>query len=204
MVLTKTLRGVALFTLSILPFVYILQAIIRIQGGEWDYLGPEPSKAIVWFTGEWGFNFLLATLAITPLVRLMNQSWLMHHRRMLGLFAAFYVSLHGLAYLAFLLEWNWQELGQEVIDRPYLLVGALAWLLLLPLVVTSTKGWQRKLKRKWKRLHQLIYLIGLLSSVHYLLQIRSDWFDPVVYTSLTLLLLSLRLRNFDLFRKNEK
>ena len=118
-----------------------------------------------------------------------------------------FLSIHALIsnrHLAFLLEWNWQELGQEVIDRPYLLVGALAWLLLLPLVVTSTKGWQRKLKRKWKRLHQLIYLIGLLSSVHYLLQIRSDWFDPVVYTSLTLLLLSLRLRNFDLFRKNEK
>ena len=187
-----TLRRIAIFLLSMTPFFYLLRAVVRLQSGEWDILGPEPGKEIVWFTGTWAFNFLLIALAVTPIKDLLKQKWLLVHRRMLGLFAFFYATLHLLAYFAFLLEWQWQELGKEIVDRPYLLVGMLAWLLLVPLTVTSTKKWQRRLKRNWKKLHKLVYFIGLLAAVHYLLQIRSSWFEPVLYTVLLLLLLAPR------------
>ena len=193
MVLTLTGRRWLIGIACALPLIYIVQAIVRVQTGEWNLLGPEPGKAITHFTGTWGFNFLLLTLAVTPIVRLTKQKWLMPHRRMLGLYAAFYVSLHALAYLAFLLGWQWGELGREVVERPYLLVGALSWLLLLPLVITSTKTWQRRLKRRWKKLHQLIYVIVALAAVHYLLQIRASWFEPVAYTLIAAFLLALRL-----------
>lgn len=188
-----TLRRIGIFLLSMIPFFYILQAVVRLQGGEWDILGPEPGKAIVWFTGTWAFNFLLITLAVTPVKQYLKQKWVLVHRRMLGLFAFFYATLHLVAYFAFLLEWQWQELGKEIIERPYLLVGMLAWLILVPLSVTSTKGWQRRLKRKWKSLHKLVYFISLLAAVHYLLQIRSSWFEPVLYTLLVLLILAPRV-----------
>lgn len=186
------LRRIVLFLLGITPFLYICQAIVRLQSGEWEILGPEPGKAVVWFTGTWAFNFLLLTLAVTPLRRLMKQPWLIQHRRMLGLFAFFYASLHLLSYFAFLLEWRFAELGAETIKRPYLLLGMTAWLLLLPLAVTSTRGWQRRLKQGWKRLHKLIYPLSVLVAVHYLLQIRSSWFEPVLYAAIVLCLLLLR------------
>jgi len=188
-----SLRRFAIFLLSMTPFFYLLQAVVRLQAGEWNILGPEPGRAIVFFSGSWTFNFLLITLMVTPWVRLTKQSWLMTHRRMLGLFTFFYATLHLLAYFAFLIEWRWQELGKEIIERPYLLAGMLAWLLLIPLTVTSTKNWQRRLKRNWKKLHRLVCVIGGLAAVHYLLQIRSSWFEPVLYTLILLLLLVLRL-----------
>lgn len=188
-----TLRRIALFLLALVPFFYLIQAIVRLQLGEWDILGPEPGKAIVWFTGTWAFNFLLIVLAVTPVKDLLKQKWILVHRRMIGLFAFFYTTLHLLSYFAFLLEWQWQELGTEIVDRPYLLVGALAWLLLVPLTITSTRNWQRRLKRLWKTLHKLVYVIGLLAAVHYLLQIRSSWFEPVLYTVVVLLAMALRL-----------
>ena len=193
MVLSVKSRRWLIGLLGIIPFLYILQAVVRVQTGEWDLLGPEPGKAITHFTGTWAFNFIVATLAVTPLVRLARQRWLMVHRRMLGLYAFFYVTLHGLAYLWFLLAWQWQDLKSEVIERPYLLLGTLAWLLLVPLAITSSRYWQRRLGRRWKSLHKTIYLIALLACVHYLLQIRAGWFEPVAYTLLTVALLAVRV-----------
>lgn len=188
-----TLRRITVFLVSMMPFFYLLQQVVRLQAGEWNILGPEPGKAIVWFSGSWAFNFLLITLAVTPASQYLQQKWLVVHRRMLGLFVFFYSTLHLFAYFAFLLEWQWRELGKEIIERPYLLLGGVAWLLLVPLTITSTKQWQRRLKRRWKKLHRLIYVIGLLAAIHYLLQIRSSWFEPVLYTVLLLSLLALRL-----------
>lgn len=188
-----TLRRITVFLVSMMPFFYLLQQVVRLQAGEWNILGPEPGKAIVWFSGSWAFNFLLITLAITPASQYLQQKWLVVHRRMLGLFVFFYSTLHLFAYFAFLLEWQWRELGKEIIERPYLLLGGVAWLLLVPLTITSTKQWQRRLKRRWKKLHRLVYVIGLLAAIHYLLQIRSSWFEPVLYTVLLLSLLALRL-----------
>lgn len=188
-----TLRRITVFLVSMMPFFYLLQQVVRLQAGEWNILGPEPGKAIVWFSGSWAFNFLLITLAVTPASQYLQQKWLVVHRRMLGLFVFFYSTLHLFAYFAFLLEWQWRELSKEIIERPYLLLGGVAWLLLVPLTITSTKQWQRRLKRRWKKLHRLVYVIGLLAAIHYLLQIRSSWFEPVLYTVLLLSLLALRL-----------
>jgi len=184
----RCLIFIALFT----PFAYILAQVVALQMGDYEVLGPEPGKAIAWFTGEWAFNILLLTLAITPMRKWFGWKWPIPHRRMLGLFVMFYATLHLFSYVAFLLAWEWGGIGSELIERPYLTLGFLAWLLLIPLAVTSTKGWQRRLKKKWKSLHKVVYLIALICAVHYLLQIRSNWFEPTLYASITLVLLGQR------------
>jgi sulfoxide reductase heme-binding subunit YedZ len=166
--------------------------VVALQMGDYEILGPEPGKAIVWFTGQWTFNVLLLTLAVSPVRQWLGLKWPLMHRRMLGLFVMFYATLHLLSYMAFLLAWQWQDIGSELVERPYLTLGFLAWVLLIPLSVTSTKGWQKRLRRKWKSLHKVIYLIAVLCAVHYLLQIRSSWFDPSLYALITLVLLGQR------------
>lgn len=186
-------RRCLIFALLFTPFAYLVAQVVALQMGDYEILGPEPGKAIVWFTGEWAFNALLITLAVTPVRKWFGWKWPMAHRRMFGLFVMFYATAHLLAYAAFLLAWEWGDIGEELVERPYLTLGFLAWLLLLPLTLTSTRGWQRRLKKKWKSIHKLVYLIALLCAVHYLLQIRSNWFEPTLYTVLTLSLLSARL-----------
>jgi len=185
-------RRCLVFISLFIPFAWLLAQVVALQMGQYDILGPEPGKAIVWFTGEWAFNCLLLTLAVTPFRNWFGWKWPLAHRRMLGLFAMFYATLHLLAYMAFLLGWEWGDIGAELVERPYLTLGFLAWILLILLTVTSTRGWQRRLKRKWKSLHKLVYLIAILCVIHYLLQIRSNWFEPTLYAVITLVLLSQR------------
>jgi len=194
-------RRCLVFISLFMPFSWLLAQVVALQMGQYDILGPEPGKAIVWFTGEWAFNCLLLALAVTPLRNWFGWKWLLTHRRMLGLFAMFYATLHLLAYMAFLLAWEWSDIGSELVERPYLTLGFLAWLLLVPLSLTSTRGWQRRLRRKWKSLHKLVYLIAVLCVIHYLLQIRSSWFEPTLYAVITLVLLfeRLSLRKVKLF-----
>ncbi|WP_221797007.1 sulfite oxidase heme-binding subunit YedZ [Oceanobacter mangrovi] len=190
--MNKSLRKLLVFTLGLLPLLWIGWKVVRLQMGEWDVLGPEPGRAIVFFTGTWTFVFLLLGLSCSTLRRL-GVAQLMLHRRMIGLFAFFYATLHLLSYMAFLLAWQWSDILSEVIERPYLTFGFIAWLLLLPLAATSMNYWQRKLGRRWRTLHQLVYVVGVLVAVHYLLQIRSNWFEPVLYSSLMAALLLERL-----------
>jgi sulfoxide reductase heme-binding subunit YedZ len=172
-------RRCLIFLALFAPFVYIFAQVVALQMGDYEILGPEPGKAIVWFTGQWTFNVLLLTLAVGPVRQWLGLTWPLIHRRMLGLFVMFYATLHLLSYMAFLLAWQWQDIGSELVERPYLTLGFLAWVLLIPLSITSTRGWQKRLKRKWK-------------SLHYLLQIRSSWFDPSLYALITFVLLGQR------------
>tara|TARA_B110000046_G_C12922742_1_gene367896 strand:- start:136 stop:747 length:612 start_codon:yes stop_codon:yes gene_type:complete len=190
--MTVFIRRCLIFSALFTPFAYILAQIVALQMGNYDILGSEPGKAITWFTGQWAFNGLLLTLAVTPLKSWFGWKWLIVHRRMLGLFVMFYATLHLFSYVIFLLAWEWGDIGSELIERPYLTLGFIAWLLLIPLTITSTKGWQRRLKRNWKSLHKLVYLIAILCAVHYLLQIRSNWFEPTLYALIALLLLGQR------------
>ncbi|MGK0249761.1 MAG: sulfoxide reductase heme-binding subunit YedZ [Oleispira sp.] len=185
-------RRCLIFSVLFTPFAFIVAQVVALQMGDYEVLGPEPGKAIVWFTGEWAFNVLLLTLAVSPIRQWLGWTWPLMHRRMLGLFVMFYATLHLLSYMAFLLAWQWQDIGSELVERPYLTLGFLAWVLLIPLSITSTKGWQKRLKRKWKSLHKVIYLIAFLCAVHYLLQIRSSWFDPSLYAFITLVFLGQR------------
>lgn len=189
MVLSRTHWNLIIWVVGLVPFLYLLSLVVRLQLGEWAILGNEPGRAIVFFTGEWAFNFLLLTLFATSFKRWTGKAWLLPQRRKLGLFSFFYAVLHGTAYSGFLLEWDWADIVTELIERQYLTFGMLALVLLLPLAVTSTRFFQKKLGKRWKSLHRMVYVIAFLAAIHYLLQIRSDWFWPVLYAVAVALLL---------------
>ena len=176
-----------IFLLALLPLVLLVLGVLQ------DSLGPDPAKALSHMSGDWALRFLMLTLAITPLRLLTHSSEWIHYRRMLGLFTFFYAFIHLLIYCLFLLGLQWQDLWADIIERPYITVGFLAWLLLLPLAVTSTNQWQRKLGRQWARLHQLIYVVGVLVLLHIIWQARSDLAEPLLYVLIFLLLMCLRL-----------
>ncbi|HEY7884449.1 MAG TPA: protein-methionine-sulfoxide reductase heme-binding subunit MsrQ [Cellvibrionaceae bacterium] len=180
-------RRLLIFILALMPFGWIFYQAFTQQ------LGADPAKTIVLFTGQWTFYCLLISLSVTPLKRLLGWGWVMPHRRMLGLFALFYGLLHLLAYLVFILGWNFALLADEIIKRPYITVGAPALLILMALGVTSTKGMMRRLGKRWVMLHRLVYVAAILAWVHVLLQVRASYFDAVLFGTLTLLLLAPRL-----------
>lgn len=180
-------RRVSIFLLGLIPLVFI------VYGAANNHLGADPAKAIVLFTGTWAFYFLLITLAVSPLKRIANQSWLMVHRRMLGLFTLFYAILHLLAYLIFILGFNFAIFGSELVKRPYILLTIPAIVLLCVLGVTSTKGMMRKLGKNWVKLHKTIYLVAILAWLHVLLQVRSSYADAVLFGVLTAVLLGIRI-----------
>jgi sulfoxide reductase heme-binding subunit YedZ len=130
--------------------------------------GPDPAKALVDGTGIWALRFLLASLAMTPLRLLTGLSGGVRYRRLLGLMAALYASVHLLAYVVFLLEGELGRLATELVKRPYIVVGFVAWMALMPLVVTSSRYWQRRLGAGWARLHKAVYGIVALALLHFM------------------------------------
>jgi sulfoxide reductase heme-binding subunit YedZ len=155
-------------------------------------LGPNPVETLEHFTGEWGLRLLLLTLLMTPLRRWTGRPEPVQIRRLLGLWAYAWMSIHFAIYLTFDLEWSMGELGKDLIKRTYITIGFAAWLLLLPLAITSTRGWQRRLKRQWQRLHQLIYPAVLLGVLHFYWLVKADVREPLVYLALALVLLGMR------------
>ncbi|MCR8923572.1 ferric reductase-like transmembrane domain-containing protein [Dasania sp. GY-MA-18] len=143
--------------------------------------------------GFWAITFLWLTLAISPLKRLTGITELMRYRRMLGLYCWFYASLHLLAVAHFLLAWDAAIFAEEFSERPYMAVGIIAWLLLLPLGLSSNRWAIKKLGRRWKRLHQLVYVISLCVLLHFFWLVRSDYSEVLVYALLLLVLLGERL-----------
>lgn len=131
-----------------------------------NMLGADPAKKLVDETGLWALRILWLSLAMTPLKNWTGSSLWIHYRRMLGLFAFFYVFLHLLIYVFLLFGAQWAFIGSELSKRPYIIVGFSAFLLLIPLVVTSTKKWQKKLGKNWLKLHKLVYLISILALIH--------------------------------------
>lgn len=185
-------RRVLIFFLALIPLVFIVYKTLANQ------LGADPAKTIVLFTGEWTIYFLFITLAVTPLRRLVNFKnfqfrWLQIHRRMLGLFTLFYAILHVLAFLVFILGLDFSRFGKELVERPYILVTIPAVILLIALGVTSTKSMMRRMGKNWLRLHKSIYLIAILAWVHVLMQVRSSYFEAVLFGVILLALLLPRL-----------
>ena len=171
----------------------LIPAVLLFIGAYKQQLGADPAKEIVLQLGTWAINFLWASLAITPIRKVLGWGWLAKYRRMLGLFSFFYVLLHLLAFATFMLGWKLSILLIEITERPYAIVGFIALLLLIPLAVTSTKAMQRKLKQRRLTLHKLVYLIALLSLLHIVWQIRADFFEALVYALLLSWLLGYRL-----------
>ncbi len=159
-----------------------------------DGLGAEPIEAITHRTGFWGLTLLLVTLAVTPVRRLTGWNRIVQLRRLLGLFAFFYVALHFLTYVVLDQFFALEFIVEDVLERPYITVGFAAFLLLIPLAVTSTKGMIRRLGgRRWQRLHRLVYLSAILAVLHFLWLVKADLQRPLIFAALLAVLLALRL-----------
>ncbi|HRC71582.1 MAG TPA: protein-methionine-sulfoxide reductase heme-binding subunit MsrQ [Candidatus Competibacter sp.] len=158
-----------------------------------EQLGVNPVETLSHLTGDWSLRFLLLTLAITPLRQISGWNALIKFRRMLGLFAFFYVCLHFSVYLVFDQFFDLNSIIEDVAKRPYITVGFAGWLLLVPLAVTSTSGMMKRLGRNWQRLHRLVYPTGALGVLHYLWLVKTDHTEPLLYAGILALLLGYRL-----------
>lgn len=178
--------------LALIPFAWLVWDIyLAATGG--DALGADPVAAITHRTGDWALRFLLLTLAVTPLRRLSGHTVLLRFRRMLGLYAFFYASAHFATYLVLDLGGYWAQILDDIVKRPFITVGFSAWLLLLPLVATSTRGMMRRLGRRWGQLHRLVYAIAILAVLHFVWLVKSDLREPLIYAGILALLLGLRV-----------
>ena len=157
-----------------------------------NQLGADPVAELTHGTGEWALRLLLLSLAMTPLRLILKKSWPIRFRRLIGLYAFFYACLHFSVYLFLDLGSYWSQIGADIIKRPFITVGFTAWLLLIPLAVTSNQWMMRKLKKNWLKLHKLVYVIGILCVVHYYWLVKSDVREPLMYAGILLLLFGIR------------
>ena len=175
------------FLLCSLPFLLLATAVYR------QTLGANPIETLSHATGIWTLRFLLITLSMTPLRQLGGWSGWTRLRRMLGLFTFFYAVLHFLSWIWLDQQFLWSSIVGDVLERPYITVGFAAFVLLIPLALTSNKYSMRKLKRRWQALHKLVYLIGMLGVLHYLWLVKADTLEPLVYLGILVFLLVFRL-----------
>ena len=173
--------------MALIPFALLVARILN------NDLGPDPAKELSLETGEWALRFLLITLTLTPLRRLTKQTEFVRHRRMIGLYSFFYASLHLFVWLTFLLQFRWNDIVEEIIERPYITMGFASYVILLILAATSPKAMVRKLGRNWKRLHKAVYLAAILSIIHLLWILRLDIGEAVLYGAILAVLLGYRL-----------
>jgi sulfoxide reductase heme-binding subunit YedZ len=157
-------------------------------------LGANPIEFITLSTGTWTLVLLLATLAVTPLRRLTGQSWLIRLRRLVGLFAFFYGVLHFITYIWLDKFFDVPDMTKDVVKRPFITAGFLAFLLLIPLAFTSTAGAIRRMGgRRWRLLHRLIYISGVSAVIHFWWKVKADVREPAIYATILALLLCIRL-----------
>lgn len=175
------------FVLLLLPAALLLAGLIR------GTLGADPVATLLWQTGLWALRLLLASLAVTPLQRLTGWRWPIRFRRQLGLFAFFYACLHLAVYAVFDRSLDLAAVWEDIVERPFITVGALAFLLLVPLAATSTRAAVRRLGPRWQQLHRLVYLAAGLAVLHYLWLVKADLRPPLIYAAILAALLLLRL-----------
>jgi len=185
-----------IFFFSLIPFFLIFYKIV------FNKLGPEPVKEITHFTGEWTLLFIVFTLSMTPLKRLTQLNVWISFRRMFGLFIFFYATIHLITYIVIDYRFDWQQIFNDVLKKKYVFIGFSAWLLLIPLVITSTHKMTKLLKHNWKKLHKLIYVIAIFGSLHYIWLSKTIFFKPLIYTIILSILLLTRIK-FSKLRKNE-
>ena len=190
----KLLKPV-IFICALIPLFSLVSGAIN------NTLGANPTETMTRTTGDWALYFLLMTLAITPLRQLTGQGWLIRIRRMLGLYVFFYACMHFLTYIWFDQFFNVSEIVADIIKRPFITIGFVCLMLLLPLAITSTNKMVQRLKKNWKRLHQLIYVISPLAVLHYFMMTRADYLQPIIMLSILLVLLAYRLIKFSKTRQ---
>jgi len=178
---------IAIWILGFLPLARLIWL------GWHDNLTANPVEFIERSTGTWALIFLLLTLSITPLRNLTQQAWLIMLRRLLGLWMFAYACLHMLTYLWLDYNFAWHDIMQDIIKHPYVLVGLAAFLLSIPLAATSNQAMIKRLKRRWKTLHQSIYFIGILAVLHFWWLVKKDITEPFYYASVLVILLVYRM-----------
>ena len=168
-----------------------------------DNLGANPIEVITRSTGTWTLVFVMITLAITPLRRLSGLLWLVQYRRMVGLFAFFYGVLHFTTYIWLDQNFDLHSISKDIYKRPFITAGFTAFVLMAPLALTSTKGWIRRLGKKWTKLHRLIYVTGIAGVTHYIWLVKKDLRVPLIYAAILTVLLGYRIfvQAYDKLRK---
>ncbi|MED5510611.1 MAG: protein-methionine-sulfoxide reductase heme-binding subunit MsrQ [Pseudomonadota bacterium] len=179
---------VVLFLVCLYPFFFMLWGFFTHQ------LGANPIDTVTRLSGLWALRFLLITLCVTPLRWLTGLNQLVRFRRMLGLFAFFYATVHMLLYLGLDQFFDWSEIWRDIVKRPFITVGFINFVALLPLVVTSTNKMVKRLGgRRWKKLHRLTYFVAAAACVHFLMLVKADIREPVIYIFILSGLLGVRL-----------
>ena len=179
---------IPIFFISLLPILIIFYQII------FNQLGPEPVKEITHVTGNWTLRFIIITLAMTPLQKFTKLNFWISYRRMFGLFVFFYASAHMMTYVGIDYRFDWSSIGDDIVKKKFIFAGFFAWLLLVPLALTSSKRMIRLLRDKWKKLHKLIYIISLLGIIHYLWLVKVVTVEPLIYLIIIVILLTLRVK----------
>lgn len=187
-----SIRGLKalLFLLCLVPLVKLALELFGIAGTS---LGANPVEELIHRFGIWGLNFLLITLAVTPLRFLTGRNWLIRFRRMLGLFAFFYILMHFLTYAGLDQRFDLTVILEDIAERPFITIGFIAFLLLIPLAVTSTNRMMKRLGRRWQKLHRLVYVIAVLGAWHFYWQVKLDTLEPVIYAAILAVLLGYRI-----------
>ena len=178
---------VILFLLCLIPLIRLLWL------GFNDDLTANPVEFLERSTGYWSLFMLLVTLSLSPIRLLTGRSWQLQYRRMLGLFMFFYACLHITTYLWLDYDFNWTDIAKDIVKHPYVLVGASAFLLALPLAITSNNFMIRLLRERWKQLHNLVYLIAILGVIHFLWLVKKDIREPMLFAAILTLLLAIRI-----------
>jgi len=178
---------VAIFLLCLIPLLRLFWLAFH------DDLSANPIEFVERSTGYWALFMLLCTLSLSPIRLLTGRSWQLQYRRMLGLFMFFYACLHLMTYLWLDYAFNWADIIKDIIKHPYVLVGASAFILTLPLAITSNNAMIRLLRERWKQLHSMVYVIAVLGVVHFLWLVKKDLREPILYAVILALLLAIRI-----------
>ena len=184
---------VGTFAVLLMPLLYLAYQWHLLLGNQPNSLGFEPIDYTVGELGQWALRILILALAMTPLRRLTGRSEFIQIRRMVGLFAFFYVLVDLTTYVWVDIELNLSVLWEDIVKRKYITIGMLAFTLLIPLAVTSTKGWVKRMGGKnWQRLHKLVYIIVPLGCLHFWFMVKGVQLEPIIYGAITLGLLAVR------------
>lgn len=180
--------------IRILLYLLCLAPLMRLLWLGWhENLSANPIEFIERSTGYWSLIMLLLTLSLRPIYLLCGRAWPLQFRRILGLFMFFYACLHVLTYLWLDYQFSWNDISQDIVKHPYVLVGLAAFIATLPLAITSTDSMMRLLRHRWKQLHQAIYLIAVLAIVHFIWLVKKDLREPIMYACILLILLGIRI-----------
>ena len=175
------------FLLCLWPLYSIIYQIFN------NKLGPEPVDKIINHFGEWTLIFIFLTLSMSPLKKITNSTIWIRYRRMLGLFVFFYASIHLLSYVGLDYRFDFQPIINDVLKKKFVFIGFAAWLLLIPLAITSSNKMMKILKHNWKKIHRLIYVIGIFGVLHFIWLSKTIFFKPLIFLVILIILLLFRV-----------